>query len=380
MSHYTKWVACWGNATSITDRKESVYSKDITLRYPIRICFSGSHLRLRFSNLTGTEEVCLTHVWLAKQAEPYQPIEVTFGGKIQGLIAPGEKIESDAIPFEVTAGETIDVSIYLGDYTQMNAGTLVTGPLSKGQYAYGNHATVQTLPIDFTRNTNWFYFLNTIDVLTSEEKHALVCYGDSITAQSWPDYLAIRAWEQGFRNVAIIRRAVSGTRILRQYDCITYQAYGLKGATRFPIELNVAGASAVIIQHGINDLIHPVGVDVNPFRPWSDMPSVQEMCDGVKHLYIEHARALSLRVWSGTLLPIEGWRTYNLDRDRMRGEFNQWLRTSQFFDGCVDFDRAVADPNHPSAFAPGFDSGDHLHPSEAAYKAMADAVPDILLK
>ena len=87
-------------------------------------------------------------------------------------------------------------------------------------------------------------------------------------------------------NAAIIRRAVSGTRILRQYDCITYQAYGLKGATRFPIEMNVAGATDVIIQHGINDIIHPVGEDVNPFRPWSDLPTDGAWCRG----YLRKAR------------------------------------------------------------------------------------------
>lgn len=371
---YTKWVACWGNATSITDRKECVYAKDITLRYPIRMCFSGSKLRFRFSNLTGTEPITISKAFVEKTS-------ITFdGGSKSVQIAPGKEIESDAIDFIVERGETIDVSMYFADYTQMNAGTLITGPLSKGQYTYGDFAESDELPLDLTRRTNWFYFLNTIDVLTEEKNHALVCYGDSITAQSWPDYLTLRTEKEGYHNVSIIRRAVSGTRILRQYDCITYQAYGLKGETRFPIELNVAGASAVIIQHGINDIIHPVGIDVNPFRPWCDMPTCEEMQKGVEDLYISHARKLGLKVWSGTLLPIFGWRTYNEDREKMRQEFNAWLRTCELFDGCVDFDQAVLDKNNPKAFAPGFDSGDHLHPSESAYEAMANAVPSELLQ
>lgn len=380
MSNYTKWVSCWGNATSITDRKECVYMKDLTLRYPIRMCFSGSRLRLRFSNLTGTEPVSLTRVFVAHQKPSFDSHPLLFGGNPTVSIRPGEEITSDELPLDVEAGETLTVSIYLADFTQMNAGTLITGPLSKGQYAYGDFAQEEQLPLDLSRNTNWFYFLNTVDILTSEENHALVCYGDSITAQSWPDYLALRAWEEGHRHVAIVRRAVSGTRILRQYDCITYQAYGLKGATRFPIEMNVAGASAVIIQHGINDIIHPVGTDVNIFRPWSDLPSVEEMCRGTEELYVRHARSLGLQVWSGTLLPILGWRTYTDERDRMRREFNEWLRLSPIFDGCVDFDRAVCDSSDSRAFAPGFDSGDHLHPSESAYAAMAAAVPEELLK
>lgn len=379
MTKFTKWVACWGNATSITDRKEAVYAKDLTLRYPIRICFAGSHLRFRFSNLTGTEPVTLTHTFVAKKADSYNPVAITFGQQKSVTIDPGQEVESDEIGLAVAAGERIEVSIYLGEVTQMNAGTLITGPLSKGQYSYGDFAARKTLPRDLTRNTNWFYFLNTIDILTEEKNHALVCYGDSITAQSWPDYLAQRCWESGHRDVAIIRRAVSGTRILRQYDCITYAAYGLKGAVRFPIEMNVAGASAVIIQHGINDIIHPVGSEVNPFRPWSDMPTCEELQQGILELYVSHARRLGLKVWSGTLLPIFGWRTYNEQRDKMRQQMNEWLRTSDAFDGCVDFDAAVRDSQHPVAFAEGFDSGDHLHPSEKAYQAMAECVPEELL-
>lgn len=378
MNQFTKWVSCWGNATSITDRKECVYAKDLTLRYPIQMCFSGNTLRFRFSNLTGTEDVHLSKAYVAKVQDNYQPVGITFSGSNSVVLLPGQELTSDEISFDVCAGETIEVSMYFADYTQMNAGTLITGPLSKGKYAYGDFAEAKELPMDLSRNTNWFWFLNTVDILTEEKNHALVCYGDSITAQSWPDYLALRTWKEGFRNVSIIRRAVSGTRILRQYDCITYQAYGLKGATRFPIELNVAGASAVIIQHGINDIIHPVGVDVNPFRPWSDMPTCDDLIKGMQDLYIQHARQLGLKVWSGTLLPIYGWRTYNEDRDVLRGQFNEWLRSSRDFDGCVDFDKAVCDPQHPAAFAPGFDSGDHLHPSESAYEAMANCVPEEL--
>lgn len=371
-NNFTKWVACWGNATSITDRKECVYAKDITLRYPIRIVFSDSRLRFRFSNLTGTEPVTLS-------AAKVNHTAITFHSAGSVTLEPGKEVTSDEIPFQVTAGETVNVSIYLAGYTQMNAGTLITGPLSKGKYAYGNFIDDEQFPVDLSRNTNWFYFLNTIDILTEEKNHALVCYGDSITAQSWPDHLAIRAWNNGFRNVAIIRRAVSGTRILRQYDCITYQAYGLKGATRFPIELNVAGARDVIIQHGINDIIHPVGSDVNIFRPWSDMPTVEELRQGMENFYIRHARELGLKVWSGTLLPIFGWRTYNAAREAMRCEFNDWLRSSPLFDGCIDFDKAVRNPEKPEAFNSGYDSGDHLHPSEKAYIAMADEVMEELL-
>lgn len=367
-TEYTKWVACWGNATSITDQKEAMYAKNITLRYPIRMVFDGCALRLHFSNLTGTEPVTLSKVYIEQTT-------VTFGVEKSVLIEPGKEVTSDEIAYEVKAGTDVNVSIYLGEITQMNAGVLITGPLSRGQYAYGDHALEEELPADDTRNTNWFYFLNTVDVLTKAENHAFICYGDSITAQSWPDDLAIRLWNEGIRNVAIIRRAVSGTRILRQYDCITYAAYGLKGATRFPIEMEAAGADAVLIQHGINDIIHPVGVEVNQFRPWSDMPTSADLIAGVEDIYIQYAKEKGYKVYGGTLLPIYGWRTYAPFREEIKNEFNHWIRTTDKFDGYVDFDEAVRDENHPEAFAEGNDSGDHLHPSEKAYEIMAGAIP-----
>lgn len=367
-TEYTKWVACWGNATSITDQKEAMYAKNITLRYPIRMVFDGCALRLHFSNLTGTEPVTLSKVYIEQTT-------VTFDGEKSVLIEPGKEVTSDEIAYEVKAGTDVNVSIYLGEITQMNAGVLITGPLSRGQYAYGDHALEEELPADDTRNTNWFYFLNTVDVLTKAENHAFICYGDSITAQSWPDDLAIRLWNEGIRNVAIIRRAVSGTRILRQYDCITYAAYGLKGATRFPIEMGAAGADAVLIQHGINDIIHPVGVEVNKFRPWSDMPTSADLIAGVEDIYIQYAKEKGYKVYGGTLLPIYGWRTYAPFREEIKNEFNHWIRTTDKFDGYVDFEEAVRDENHPEAFAEGNDSGDHLHPSEKAYEIMAGAIP-----
>ena len=367
-TEYTKWVACWGNATSITDQKEAMYAKNITLRYPIRMVFEGRALRLHFSNLTGTEPVTLSKVYIEQTT-------VTFDGEKSVLIEPGKEVTSDEIAYEVKAGTDVNVSIYLGEITQMNAGVLITGPLSRGQYAYGDHALEKELPADDTRNTNWFYFLNTVDVLTKAENHAFICYGDSITAQSWPDDLAIRLWNEGIRNVAIIRRAVSGTRILRQYDCITYAAYGLKGATRFPIEMEAAGADAVLIQHGINDIIHPVGVEVNKFRPWSDMPASADLIAGVEDIYIQYAKEKGYKVYGGTLLPIYGWRTYAPFREEIKNEFNHWIRTTDKFDGYVDFEEAVRDEKHPEAFAEGNDSGDHLHPSEKAYEIMAGAIP-----
>ena len=385
MLNYTKWVACWGNATSIKDQTEGMYAKDLTLRYPIDLCFSGSHLRFHFSNLTGTEAVVFTaNVASTTDGRTILPStlqKITVGGSEEIRLEPGQaELMSDPVLFPAKAGDRIAVSLYLGSFTQLNAAVLVKGPLSTGFYTYGNYADKAVLPSELTWKTNWFYYLNTVDIFTEQENRALVCFGDSITAQDWPDYLTLRCRAEEHDHVSIIRRAVCGTRILRQYDCVRYAAYGLKGETRFPIELNVAGADTVLIQHGINDIIHPVGSDVNEFRPMSDLPTAEEMIRGYREFYINKARNLGLSVWGGTLLPIYGWRTYADFREILKNDFNSWLRATDELDGCVDFDRAICDPYDHRKFADGCDAGDHLHPSALGYKKMAECVPEILLQ
>ncbi len=380
-----KYVSMWGNAMSIADRRPENYAKDLTLRYPIHPAFDGEKLKLTFDNFCGTEPITITEVTIAdaksnggKEIDETTLAVVTFDGRCSVTIPAGEAVVSDEICFAVKRGQDFAVSIYFGEFTLMRSAVLITGPLSKGYYSVGNYANLSVLPMDLTRNTNWFYFLSNIEVYTESTNRAIICYGDSITSQAWPDYLSLRLEEEGFTNTAVVRRAASGTRILRQYDNITYDSYGLKGKTRFPREAVVTGADTIIIQHGINDIIHPVGVEVNPFRPWSDMPTAKDMIDGLKW-YIERAREYGLKVYMGTLLPIYGWRTYEPFRDDLRREINDWIRTTDLIDGCIDFDAAVRSSENPAAFGEGFDSGDHLHPSDKAYRQMALTVPKCIL-
>ena len=380
-----KYVSMWGNAISIADRRPENYAKNLTLRYPIHPVFNGDKIKITLDNFCGTEAVTISEVFLAqnqkngsKEIKKETVTAVTFGGNTSVTIPKGEAVVSDEIPFEVSKANDISVSMYLGDFTEMRSAVLITGPLSKGYYSVGNYAAQEELPMNDTRSTNWFYFLSNIEILTDADNRAVICYGDSITSQAWPDYLTLRVEKNADNKTAIVRRAASGTRILRQYDNITYDSYGLKGSIRFPREAMVPGADTVIIQQGINDIIHPVGVEVNPFRPWSDLPTVEEMIEGYR-MYIEKAREYGLKVYMGTLLPIYGWRTYEPFRDDLRNALNDWMRTTKEIDGVIDFDMAVRDRVNPAAFADGFDSGDHLHPSKKAYQRMAETVPGCIL-
>ncbi len=384
MNKQMKWTSCWGNAISIATRRPENYAKNLTLRYPVKMLLNGNALRIRLDNFCGNEDVTVNASVARSNGnsniDRSSVLPVTMGGNEKITIPKGERVLCDPIKIDITAGEYISISLYLEDFTEMRSAVLITGPLSKGFFAVGNFTGAEELPPVLSNKTSWFYFLSDIEVYTDPEAHSVICYGDSITAGAWPDYLMERAIEISNGKTAIIRKAASGTRILRQYDNITYDSYGLKGSIRFPREIPIVSeADTVIIQHGINDIIHPVGTDVNKFRPWSDLPTVDELIDGLRE-YIHLAREYNLKVYLGTLLPIEGWRTYADFREEIRNELNEWIRTTDEADGCIDFDKAVNDPMHPSRFADGFDSGDHLHPSADAYKAMAESVPEEIIR
>lgn len=370
------WSAIWGNAVSIGENRPESYGKNITLRYPIYCAFDGDAIRITFDNYCGTDAICIEKTTVLIDGQFYP---VTFNSKPQAFIPAGASIVSDPVECTVKAGFFFKISFYLKDFTQMRSMVYTSGPLSGGMYAIGNQTEVEDIPIAISRKTNYNYFLSNVSVYTKEENRTIVCFGDSITAQDWPDYLTLRCKKEGYKSTSIIRRATSGSRILREYECITYESYGLSGEHRFSHEVPTDGADTVIIQQGINDIIHPVGEDVNPFRPMSDLPTTEELIEGLKK-YIWQARKYGYKVYVGTLLPIEGWRTYAPFREELRNAYNEWIRHTDLIDGVIDFDKALCNPDNPTAFLPIYDSGDHLHPSKEGYERMAQEVSNSILK
>lgn len=371
-----RWVSVWGNAVSVAENRPERYAKDITIRYPIHIPFDGESVRLTFDNYCGTEPITL-HKVTVMYGDRFYP--VFFSEQQSVTIGAGENAVSDPLGLAVEAEEVIQVSFYLKDFTLMRSVVFACGPMSEGVYANGDETETIHIDINTSRKTHLFYFLSNVSVLTSNENRTIVCYGDSITAQDWPDYLALRCHQEGHRHTGIVRRATSGSRILREYHCLTYESYGLMGSNRFAHEVPTDGADTVIIQQGINDIIHPVGEKVNVFRPMSDLPTVEELIEGLK-TYIMQARQMGYRVYVGTLLPMGGWRTDAPFRQEMRHAYNDFIRTTDLIDGCIDFDMAVRDPNRPDWFLPEYDSGDHLHPSAAGYQRMAMEIPKEILR
>ena len=376
------WVTIWGNAQSTVLPHPAYYAKDITLRYPIFIPFDGNKVRITLDNFCCGEDVYINRVGIAKGSKKGELLSdityLTFAGALDVTIKAHSSVKSDEIEYRVLSDEFLVVSIYLSEFTNLTSGVDIIGPLSTGYFAYGNQLESKTFDINTSKKTSWVYFLSNIDIYTSDDNEAIICYGDSITSQDWPDYMLLALREKNIKNISVIRKAVSGTRILRQYSCITYQSYGLCGKNRFVHEVSsVCGAKKIIIQHGINDIIHPVGEDVNVFRPMSDLPSVDELIDGIKY-YLDEAKKLGLEPFIGTLLPIYGWRTFAGFREVIKNEFNDWILTNV---NVVDFNLVVGDYiDGVYHFKAGCDSGDHLHPSKYAYELMGRLATNIVGK
>ena len=367
-----KWVTMWGNAQSTVLPHPAYYAKDITLRYPIFVPFDGEKIRITLDNFCCNEEVHIDKVAIAKGNKKCELLSeltfVSFNGNSDVTIKSHGTVLSDDINFYVASDEFLVISIYLKDFTNLTSGVDIKGPLSGGYFAYGNQLENTKFDINASKSTSWVYFLANVDVYTSEDNEAIICYGDSITSQDWPDYMLLALREENIKNVSVVRKAVSGTRVLREYNCITYQSYGLCGKNRFKHEIeSVSGAKKIIIQQGINDIIHPVGEEVNVFRPMSDLPSVDELVEGINY-YLDIAKELGLKAYVGTLLPIYGWRTYALFREDLKNQFNNWVLDNTL---SIDFQNEIGYlKDGEYRFKENCDSGDHLHPSKYAYDLM----------
>lgn len=374
---FTKWVNGWGLGVAHPPLTEAQWTNDTTVRYVLINSLDAGAVRLKFTNRFGEHPAELTEVTVAISADGKSAVHkdsivgVTFGGEKWVIIPPHGDVISDEIPFSIKSGEKLAVSIYFGQFTQLNTGFTYDNKFMVRRFIEGNCtgcADFDNMKMSFSAAYN---FLWSVDFLTYEDSYSIAAYGDSITSQEWVDFLAQKLIDSGINNRAIVRRAVSGSRIFGSYPALSYFHYGEDGRTRFEREIKHDGVEGVIILHGINDIIHPDGK--NPMRPMSNMPTPQQLADGINY-YVDTAKALGYRTYIGTLLPIKGWRTYDVPRDDIRIAFNQWIRSQDIADGYIDFEKAVANSNDPRAFDPECNRGDNLHASVEGYRRMAEAV------
>ena len=368
------WIATWGASPSDAS---SIGVSGQTIREMVRVSLGGEWVRIRLSNLFGAKQLVVGTTHLALHAAGPAIVAgsdriVTFSGRRSVVLPPRALVVSDPISLRVSPLQELAVSLYLpGD----------TGPLTIHtlgmQTAYlsipGDFTAALSLPVASTSLSR--YLLSQVEVLAPGSAQALVALGDSLTDGNgstidanhrWPDLLANRLSKAPGRQLtAVVNDGINGNRLL-------HDNFGPSALERFDRDvLAVPGASTVIVLLGLNDFGLP-GFLGTP----SEIVSAADVIAAYRQLIVR-AHDSGLVIYASTLLPYEGNiypGYYTPEGEMKRQTVNAWIRSSHEFDAVIDFDQVVRDPGHPTRLLPAFDSGDHLHPNDAGYAAMANAV------
>jgi lysophospholipase L1-like esterase len=347
-----------------------------TLRQVVHTSVGGSKARIVFTNSYGTAPLTLGAASVALrdrehtvQASTVRPL--TFSGRSTFTIPAGATVLSDAVDLAIPPMADLMVDVYLPGTTNVSSPVTMHNTAFQTNYISetGNHVGKVNLPTVGTTQS-WF-FLSRVDVVASDASGAIVAFGDSITDGTrstpdtnsrWPDQLARRLLSQsGPFKIGVLNAGIGGNRVLSEG---TFNQ-GVNALARFEHDvLGQSGVTAVIVMEGINDI---GTARQNP------TPTAEDIIAGHKQL-VERARSRGLRVFGATLTPFWGAAYYTDVGEAKRQAVNAWIRTGNAYDGVIDFDLVTRDPDDPKRFLAAFDSCDHLHPSDAGYRAMADAV------
>ena len=388
------WVATWAAspAPQLPDAEQMRAAKlefeDQTLREIVHVGLGGGEVRVRLSNAYGNQpvEFAAVHIALAGQKSQVtagSDRALTFSGRSSVMIPANALVLSDPVKLDVPAGSNVAISIFI---PKAATGAGVHYAAQQTSYiASGDVTGTAALPDDAATITSWV-FLTGLDVLAPESASTIVAFGDSITdgAHStvdanhrWPDILAARLLTQGGRRrqLGVVDSGIGGNRIL--HDGHSNVRFGVNALARFERDvLAQPGVKYVIVLEGINDLGH-----AGQSAPVSETVSAEDLIAGMKQM-IARAHERGLKIFGATLTPFEGAANgyFTPEKEVKRKAVNEWIRTGKAFDGFVDFEKAVHDSAHPDRFLAAYDSGDHLHPGDAGYKAMGEAIDLALFK
>ncbi|MGO4467156.1 SGNH/GDSL hydrolase family protein [Pseudoduganella sp. RAF53_2] len=303
---------------------------------------------------------------------------LTFGGHRSVTIAPGQTATSDALDFVLPPLQRLTISTWLPQRAPTT--TFHWGTWQTGYIASGNATAAANL--DGAQLLQGRAFLSAVEVAGGDTRQhrTVVAFGDSLTDgngstpdqnRRWPDYLAGRLAQQG---IGVANAGIAGARLLGD-------KMGVKAADRFQHDvLDQPGVGTVVVLMGIND----IGWPGSAFAP-QDAPATAEQLIAAYRQLIARAHAANVRIIGATLPPYEGSLQgtpfeghHTPAKDAVRRQVNEWIRHSGAFDTVADFDAALRDPAHSTRLLPAYDCGDHLHPSDAGYAAMAEVVQKVL--
>ena len=326
-------------------------------------------MRLRLSNVFGKAPVTVGSVHLALGGTDRA---VTFQGQAGVTLPPGEERLSDDVALTIPNLSELAISLYFpGD------------ALLETQHSIGLGKTLVSVPGDFTGVERFDVattagarpLVTDLEVAGGPGARALVVLGDSLTDgvgstpganRRWPDALAERLLSApGVPPTAVINEGIAGNRVLHEF-------LGPSALERLARDvLSKAGARYVMVLEGLNDFGIPGAFDLA-----AEEVSAEAVIAGHAEI-VRRVHALGLKAYAGTLMPFEGAARkgyFTASGEAKRQAVNQWLRTSKAYDAVIDFDALLRDPAQPTHLLKAFDSGDHLHPNDAGYKAMAEAV------
>jgi lysophospholipase L1-like esterase len=366
------WLGTWFASPQLTEPRNMPPAPGLsgsTLRQVIHVSVGGPRIRVRLSNTFGDGPVTIASARIARSQggsaiDPASDRALTFGGADSIVIAPGVMVTSDAADYDVAPLSDYAVTLHIGA-----APAGVTGHPGSRQTSYfkpGDWAAAPDLA-DAVTTEHWYYIAG-LDVVT--DGAAVVTLGNSITDgrgsgtnrnDRWPDNLARRLQaEPRTRRVAALNAGIGGNKILTG-------GLGPTALSRFDRDvLEQSGARWVIVLEGINDI-------GGATEPGAAAAIARDLIPAYGQL-IARAHARGLRVYGGTITPFGGSFYDSDEREAARQEVNRWIRTSGAFDAVIDFDAVLRDPANPRRLLPAADTGDHLHPNEAGYRMMGDAI------
>ncbi|MFI7640681.1 SGNH/GDSL hydrolase family protein [Nonomuraea sp. NPDC049400] len=355
---------------------------DQTIRQVVRVGAGGELTRVRLSNAYGSTPLKVAGATVARTADGAairreSLRHLTVKGARAFTVAPGRELATDPVPLRLASLESVTITLYLAGST--GPATFHAQALATTYRAAGDHRS-DAGGAAFTQTSSSWYYLSGVDVAGGPARRdGVVAFGDSITDGAgssadannrYPDQLAERLAAAG-RRQAVLNQGIAGNRLT-----VDSAWFGDRAVDRFRRDvLGQPSVGTVIILMGTNDIgiSELAGASPYPiFAPYPDVSAAQVIA-GHREL-IRAARANGLRVIGATLTPVKGSAYYTPRSEAKRDAINAWIRTSGAYDAVVDLDRALAFPDDPDRLAPPYDSGDHLHPSDAGYQAMAAAV------
>lgn len=373
------WVATWTTAQTLARTGPSPANTNAargfanqTIRMIARTSIPGKRLRVRLSNAFGASPVTVGAAHIALRAKESAIVEgsdrtLTFGGKPEAILGPGVMLLSDPVDLNVPALADVALSLYFPGET--GAPTNHATGLHKTYISKEGDATGAPVIADAT-STEQYYWLAGIDVLAPAATALVVAFGDSITDgarstsetnHAWPALLAARlAAKKETAHIAVANMGIGGNRVLRDGS-------GVSALGRLDRDvLTQPGVKWMMLLEGIND----IGREA---RDATEAVTADELIAAYRQI-IERAHTMGIKVIGCTLTPYEGAGYFLEKGEATRAAVNQFIRTSKAFDAVADFDGATRDPQNPKRLRAEFDPGDHLHPNDAGYQAMADAV------